>query len=334
MTMESLWARRGKSGESARNGRLSRARGTIAGRPGLARREAPDAASCLKALLASRTLLVAIKDLDGRYLEVNEAYARALGLEPQAVRGRLDRDLLSPEVAGEMAQLERLAMRGVALKPGIESFAPEAPAYMVERMPILDDRGDLAAICLLAIESPAPVASVEDPAPGGRLQADPPARPAGTSTDEAETLPPEVWLQVSSASNQLEWDAALYRSLLALFCQRNADFGARLDESIATGRVAELTPELGRLASAARSLGAIPLAGLAAELLGMVAKDEVAGVGGRTKRFERALDATIAAMESRIRSNAEPFDWPAAVEATGAMRNLPSPSPERDLSVA
>ena len=52
-----------------------------------------------------------------------------------------DRDLLAPDVAGEMAQRERLAMRGVALKPGLESFADDAPVYLVERLPVLDGRG-------------------------------------------------------------------------------------------------------------------------------------------------------------------------------------------------
>ena len=319
--LDSLWTRRGKASEAAREGRPQRPRAGTVGRAAQARKELPEAAELLQALLASRNLLIAIKDRDGRYLEVNDAYARALELDVQAVRGRLDRDLLAPDVAGEMAQRERLAMRGVALKPGLESFADDAPVYLVERLPILDGRGELAAVCLVGMESPPAVemgevvqgqAPVEPEAPTERL----PEFAPGVEVCDAEAPAAQGWLDVSGASNQLEWDAALYRSLLSLFCQRYANFGVRLADAVASGGVGALARDLGRLACGARNLGAIPLADLATELAETVERGPFEPSDGDVAQFRGALDATILVIERRIKCTSEPFEWPAAREAT------------------
>lgn len=319
--LDSLWTRRGKASEASREGRLQRPRAGTVSRAGQGRKELPEAAELLQALLASRNLLIAIKDRDGRYLELNDAYARALGHDAQAVRGRLDRDLLAPDVAGEMAQRERLAMRGVALKPGLESFADDAPVYLVERLPILDGRGELAAVCLVGMESP-PAVEMGDVVEGRdrvereALSAGLPEFVPGMETCDAGALAPEVWLDVSAASNQLEWDAALYRSLLSLFSQRYANFGVRLAEAFAAGGVATLARDLGRLATGARNLGATPLAELAAELAGTVKRGQVEVSDGQVARFRGALEATILVIDRRIKCSSEPFEWPAARELT------------------
>jgi hypothetical protein len=319
--LDSLWTRRGKASEASRGGRLQRPPSPSVARVGQGRKGMPEAAECLQALLASRNLLIAFKDRDGRYLEVNDAYARALGLDAQAVRGRLDRDLLAPDVAGEMAQRERLAMRGVALKPGLESFADDAPVFLVERLPILDGRGELAAICLVGMESP-PAVEMGDVVEG-RARVEPealseglPKCVPGMETCDGDALAPEVWLDVSAASNQLEWDAALYRSLLSLFCQRYANFGVRLAEAFAAGSVGALARDLGRLATGARNLGATPLADLAADLAGTMERGQAEVSDGDVARIRGALDATILVIERRIQCTSEPFEWPAAREAT------------------
>ena len=207
----------------------------------------------------------------------------------RVVRGRLDRDVLAPGVAGSMAQRERLAMRGVALKPELESFADDSPAYLVERLPILNGAGELRAVCLIALESrtPVPVAEVEwmriDPqlesaAPGVETaQIDPVIGPCAGRAP----LAAPVWLVAGAALKQLEWDAALYHSLLSHFCQRYEGFGVRLAERVAAGRAGELAQELGRLASGARNLGAIPVADLAGEWV--EACSAISGGGGRGK---------------------------------------------------
>jgi hypothetical protein len=339
LMMESLWARRSKTPESSSENRQRRSGGAQKERAGQSLKASADPTACVQAMLASRNLLVAIKDLDGRYLEVNEAYAGALGLDPLAVRGRLDRDLLAPDVAGEMAQRERLAMRGVALKPGLEAFAADAPVYLVERLPILDSRGALVAVCLVAMASPVEVgeAGVVEKMPAMEAEAQSGPIPGSPPLPEAcatEPPPPGGWLKVSSASNQVEWDAALYRSLLSLFCQRYADFGVRLAGRLASGEIGDLAKELGRLASGARNLGAIPLAGLASELVAMVERGEVGTLAERLGQFRRALDATILVIECRIRSTAEPFEWPATGEAASENEATGSATLERVRAVA
>lgn len=342
MMMQSLWSRPGKAVESSREARLRRAGAAAEKRSGQSCKDPLEAAEVLQAMLASRNLLIAIKDLEGRYLDVNDAYARALGLEVQVVRGRLDRDLLAPAVAGSMAQRERLAMRGVALKPELESFADDSPAYLVERLPILNGAGELRAVCLIALESrtPVPVAEVEwmriDPqlegaAPGVETaQIDPVIGPCAGRAP----LAAPVWLVAGAALKQLEWDAALYHSLLSHFCQRYEGFGVRLAERVAAGRAGELAQELGRLASGARNLGAIPVADLAGEWVEALKCGAVDDSGARLAPLRAALDATILVIECRIRSCSATIDWPAA--ASAPMPPMPpiAPVPALELAVA
>ena len=180
--MDTFWPRRGREAQSSRAIRIQRSAGPTATRPSLARPGPPETPDYLQVLLASRYLMVAVKDLDGRYVEVNKAYARAMGLEVDAVRGRLDRDLIPPDVSGDLAQRERMAMRGVAIEPELESFSREAPSLLVERLPIRDADGELRALCLIAMKSPisaAPQAVVgEAPATAVAEVASQPADPS------------------------------------------------------------------------------------------------------------------------------------------------------------
>lgn len=318
---DSLFARRAKSGESDRGDRPQLAIEAASRRSDSMREKMPEAATLLRTLIDSRNLLFAIKDLDGRYLEVSEAYARALGLDCNAVRGRLDRDLLPPDVAGELAQRERLAMRGVVLKPGLESFDCESPAFLVERLPVRDSRGNLLAVCMVAMESQTCATEVEPAA----------ARPALATADA--TLPPlnedpaapaagEIWLSEAARSTQLVWDAALYRSLLAHFCQRYESFPSRVAERLEAGKADGLARELSQLSRGARNLGALPLADLVLGLLGVLQRDDGETLEAYLPEFRRVLRATVLVMECRVLATSDALEWP--VVATGG--ELPAPA--------
>lgn len=202
--LDSLFSRRRKDQDSSRDFRLSRSR--VAGVPGPGPRpmstpRSPSAEGLHLALLSSRSLLVAIKDLDGRYVEVNEAYARVLGLEAQAICGRLDRDLLTADVAGELAKRERMAMRGVNLTPELEAFDREAAAYLVERLPIRDASGKLSGVCLVAMPAPTPAeweSVTELPA---RLAE---AEPSVADAPAAESLPQALSRPAEAISEGIE----------------------------------------------------------------------------------------------------------------------------------
>ncbi len=309
--MDSLFARRTKSGTSDRVDRPQRASAAASRRPESMRGKMPEAAALLQTLLASRNLLVAIKDLDGRYLEVNEAYARALGLDINAVRGRLDRDLLPPDVAGDLAQRERLAMRGVVLKPELESFDRESPAFLVERLPVRDDRGDLQAVCMLAMESQTGAAEI---APAAVQPALAVAAAALPPLDNDPTAPAAdaVWLSEAARSTQLSWDAALYRSLLSHFCQRYEGFPSRVAERLEAGEADELARELSQLSRVARSLGALPLADLALGLQGVLQRDDGETLHSHLPELRRVLAATVVVMECRVLATADALEWPMA----------------------
>jgi hypothetical protein len=307
--LETLFTRRTKPGEPTREHRPPGPRPLEVRRPESVRSEPPEAAALVRALLASRNLLVALKDLDGRYLEVNDAYARALGLEVQAVRGRLDRDLLAPEFAGELAQRERLAMRGVVLKPEIESFdGGPATSFLVERLPVRDARGAVRAVCLVAMEAPAlsePAAVAADLAQLATATSTPAAERAAATAGETR----QAWLCATERSTALEWDPTLYRSLLSHFCRRYAGFASRAAEHAAGADIEGFVRELCQLARGARNLGALPLADLAASLVGALQERGALGLGPNLAAFDRALDATVLVMECRIRETSDPFEW-------------------------
>lgn len=334
--LESLFSRRRKSPEPSREERLQPARPASRPRSGPHRRELSLEGPLLQALLSSKCLLIAIKDLDGRYVQVTAAYARALGQEVADFRGRLDRDLLTPDVAGELAQRERLALRGVALRPELESFDREPPSFLVERIPIRDAVGEICAVCLLAMDSRHMYEP--DGAPntaGATVEAEAEARlpivaPADESAhgmvpdavpvlDEVE-LPLDAagpgliegdgeWLCESPPSGQLEWDAALYRSLLTRFVLRYEGFARLAAENAAHGAVARVEHDLGQLSRGARNLGAVPLADLAAKLIVLLRRDGVEAFSLHLPDLNRVLEATTQAIQGKVRASSDPFEW-------------------------
>jgi PAS domain S-box-containing protein len=70
----------------------------------------------LDALFRATTDFVFMKDLDGRYLAINEAGSRALGMSPEEVTGKKDHALFPPETADRMVEQDRqvLALGGPA----------------------------------------------------------------------------------------------------------------------------------------------------------------------------------------------------------------------------
>lgn len=303
--MESLWSRRPSSLESNRAARPRETRPTPAARPASVKRAAPESTDYLRGLQASKNLLFAVKDLEGRYLEANDAYARALGREPAALLGRLDRDLMPADQAGELARRERLAMRGVVLKPELETFDFDGPAFVVERIPVRDAQGELRAVCLLGLES---VAAEAGKAVAGAVAENPRLQPVVEKgwVELAPTV--EVWLAEGAHLQNEDWDPALYDALLSRFCQRYERLRSGLTRRLETEAHPRLAKEIGRLAAGARSLGAHPLATAANALRSSLEEGEN-DLDRHTATFIRALDATILVMERRMQATADPLEW-------------------------
>lgn len=113
-------------------------------------------------------------------------------------------------------------------------------------------------------------------------------------------------------STESEWDAALYRALLARFSQRYEGFPQRSAELFASGHFARLGRELGQLSSGARKLGAGPLADLAAKLKDDLPCDSTAAFIGMLAELSRVLEATVRIIERRVWTAPDPFGLAAA----------------------
>ena len=138
----------------------------------------------------------------------------------------------------------------------------------------------------------------------------------------------EIWLSEAARSTRLEWDSALYRSLLSHFCQRYEGFPSRVEERLKTGKPDGLARELSQLSRGARSLGALPLADLALELLVLLQQEAGQGLDSQLPELRRVLGATVLVMECRILATADALDWSTA--AAGAE----FPAPRGILSAA
>ncbi len=141
--------------------------------------------------------------------------------------------------------------------------------------------------------------------------------PASSSPAPAPD-PTEPWLSIRAASMQEEWDATLYRSQLASFCERNELVTERIADRIGDATEEELAGELAQLESGARSVGALPLAALAEELARRLRIGGPVALSGRLSELARTMDATLGAVQRRRRSTDRPIQWAARVPVEAA----------------
>lgn len=105
----------------------------------------------LRAVLDNTPSLVFVKDLERRYIFVNEAIANAFGLHPMEFLGKTDEDLglAPPEVQAEWTEKDQAILRGgTAVR--FEESAPvggEMRSFLTVKFPIHDASGNPAAIC-------------------------------------------------------------------------------------------------------------------------------------------------------------------------------------------
>jgi PAS domain S-box-containing protein len=103
----------------------------------------------LEALLANTTANIYIKDLEGRYRLVNDAFADQLGMNREAVVGRTDEELQPRAVAEEVRENDRRAIeqrRAVEVEESADWDGDERIYYSV-KAPLLDDGGEPWGVC-------------------------------------------------------------------------------------------------------------------------------------------------------------------------------------------
>ncbi len=221
--------------------------------------------------------------------ESRDTPALAILLDEDLVRDGVKRSALLSAIEAHQGSLDRV----------IPLVAPDrrrerwftATSATQPTQPRLAPAGDL----LSALQRIAAVAAPASPAPA----------PEAT----------EPWLSIRAAATQHDWDATLYRSLLARFCERYQGFAERLADRIGEGSEEELAGELKQLSSAARNLGALPLAALAQEMGQRLRAGGPVALAGRLAELARTLEATLAAIGRRVQSSARPGWWPSAAPA-------------------
>ena len=116
--------------------------------------KADDFRDILPQFLSHANAAIAIKDLDGRYLFVNDAFARYAGTPCDQVVGMVDGDLLPAERARRAGTVERDVLASGRGATDSECFLDdgETIAFEVARFPVFCGRDEPVALGLIAIE--------------------------------------------------------------------------------------------------------------------------------------------------------------------------------------
>ena len=108
----------------------------------------------LQGILDHATALISVKDVDGRYLLVGDAWQRASGMTAEEVRGRTDAELMPGAHAAPSRAAELQVIRtGEQLEYERESVTPDGIAYyMTVQFPLKDAAGDVYAVVTMATD--------------------------------------------------------------------------------------------------------------------------------------------------------------------------------------
>ncbi len=108
----------------------------------------------LQGILDHATALISVKDVDGRYLLVGDAWQRASGMTVEEVRGRTDAELMPGAHAAPSRAAELQVIRtGEQLEYERESVTPDGIAYyMTVQFPLKDAAGDVYAVVTMATD--------------------------------------------------------------------------------------------------------------------------------------------------------------------------------------
>lgn len=108
----------------------------------------------LEAVINAMPASISVKDLDGRFVHVNEAYARQSGRDVADFPGRRARDLLEPHVLGASAAGdERVVAEGRPSSVWREFETPRGRRdFQITKFPVHDDAGEIVALGSIAAD--------------------------------------------------------------------------------------------------------------------------------------------------------------------------------------
>ena len=116
--------------------------------------ELRESRTLLQAILDTSEVVVFVKDLDGRYLFVNETFDRQYSSEGQTAQGKTDFDLFPAEIAAELRANDGLVLqRGTQVQTEERvTMADGVRIYLSTKFPLDDSAGQIRAVGGVAIE--------------------------------------------------------------------------------------------------------------------------------------------------------------------------------------
>jgi two-component system cell cycle sensor histidine kinase/response regulator CckA len=108
----------------------------------------------LQDILDHSPAIIFVKDLDGRYLICNEAFARFCGRTPGDIVGRRDEELFPPDAARLAREHDAAVLQAGAPREFEETTLNTADprAYLAHKFPLVDDEGRAYALCGIATD--------------------------------------------------------------------------------------------------------------------------------------------------------------------------------------
>jgi PAS domain S-box-containing protein len=108
----------------------------------------------LRAVIDHLPALVAVKDLEGRYVVVNAGFSTLNGAAPEEMLGRHTRDVMSGPRAEQVMEADAVALSGTSTLAREETVTldGEERTFLASRFPLLDDQGRVYALGAVATD--------------------------------------------------------------------------------------------------------------------------------------------------------------------------------------
>ena len=117
-----------------------------------------------RSIMDNTNLVIFLKDLDGRYLYINQQFEKLFHVSLASMRGKTDHDVFPPDVADALVKNDKAALQSGQLLE-IEEMVPGDDgihAYISGKFPICNDAGETYALCGIATDITARKQAEED----------------------------------------------------------------------------------------------------------------------------------------------------------------------------
>ena len=108
----------------------------------------------ISGILQYTPAVVYIKDDDGRYTMVNSRFEAVFGIDSEAVKGKTDRDILAPDIAGQFLKNDNWVLKNKKSLQVEEAVRIDDTTYtyLSTKFPIYDGKGRVTGVCGIATD--------------------------------------------------------------------------------------------------------------------------------------------------------------------------------------